>query len=449
MKIFLQYSLFLMTLVMTNYPALKAEPMRSYIVGEIPIKKPGYITVTDKAGKKGIWISSFGSKVQDKLTFIPEIRNNWQGPPSQFPTYPLTWPNGVHKQSKAISAKQVWAVPSGFFSIPIIKNEDRTGSVYLVWLEDNKIQSSAITDPEPSWFYHKISWRDMDGDGLLDIVTARSNFNPFRKIFGRVLSKRNKVRGELLWFRQPNQGALTAKWESHKITEGPDVYFKLIDLDQDGLEEVIATESFQGNLSVYWQKNDLWQKRIINSTLGTLFGMEIKDLNGDGNKDLVVTNHENTEKAGVFAFEIPKDFRHDPWPIHPLLTGIKTRKDGKGEASPGGTYCFKIDPKSKTKPWILVSGDGSKRIHLLIPKNQEKNQWSYSEHILLETKNAITGKIDLLDLDHDNIPEILVPEYEDDKIGIISIKKFTTRHDLTPNNSSSASPSLVTPKNKL
>jgi len=52
-------------------------------------------------------------------------------------------------------------------------------------------------------------WVDMNNDGRLDFVTARSN----AKAGG----------GELVWFEHPAEGLTDATWTEHVVTSGPDV----------------------------------------------------------------------------------------------------------------------------------------------------------------------------------------------------------------------------------
>ena len=49
----------------------------------------------------------------------------------------------------------------------------------------------------------------MNGDGLLDIVTARAK----KPIFGA-------SKGELIWLEQPSSGEVLTYWKEHLITEG-------------------------------------------------------------------------------------------------------------------------------------------------------------------------------------------------------------------------------------
>ena len=45
--------------------------------------------------------------------------------------------------------------------------------------------------------------------------------------------------------------------------------------------------------------------RTVDDDLGAGFDLSLIDLNNDGRLDILATNHENDERAGVFAYEIP------------------------------------------------------------------------------------------------------------------------------------------------
>jgi len=50
-------------------------------------------------------------------------------------------------------------------------------------------------------------------------------------------------------------------------------------------------------------------------------------LNGDGIVELLVNNHENNKNtAGIFAYEIPSNYRNDEWKKHTLALGFECVK---------------------------------------------------------------------------------------------------------------------------
>ncbi len=55
-----------------------------------------------------------------------------------------------------------------------------------------------LSSPSTGYFYHKADWYDVDGDGLLDLITARAT----KPLFG-------SGSGELLWLKQPSSSPLT------------------------------------------------------------------------------------------------------------------------------------------------------------------------------------------------------------------------------------------------
>lgn len=373
-------------------------------------------------------VSSFGRDIDDNLYYLNHFSRSFmlnQEPLIYEGNHGTTWPNEVRISPQLIDGQKVLAVASGFFTIPLPGSINRSGTVSLYAFDEAPRFIKELKPVKYMWFYHRPKWKDMNGDGLLDLVTARSNFNPIKSILNPILLPPFKVQGKLVWFEQPRKNALSRKWKEHHLISGPELFFEFKDLNGDGVDEIIATESFQKELNIYHLDRRKWRKTTITSKLGLLFGLEFADINGDGKEDLVVTNHENDEKAGVFAFDIPHDFKDvSAWKQHNLLVGIETLKEGEGQASPGGTRVIKPFKGYKGKPWIVVSGDGSQKIHLLRPISEKPENWSYKEDILLDTETSITGNIEVKDLDKDGWPEIIVPEYDKDLISVVSIKTF-------------------------
>ena len=115
---------------------------------------------------------------------------------------------------------------------------------------------------------------------------------------------------------------------------------------------------------------------------------------------------------------------------HTLLTGIETRQKGIKQASPGTILAFhpvKVMPNSSTKPWILVSGDGSQRAHLLVPaKGAEQDDWTYAEHIIWNAESTV-GQSTVGDLDDDGQMEIMIPAYDTNKVAVFTVKPLNAQ----------------------
>lgn len=56
-------------------------------------------------------------------------------------------------------------------------------------------------------------WVDINGDGRLDYLTARTDTK----------------HGELVWLEHPEEGLNKLPWDEHVLTSGPDVMFDLIE----------------------------------------------------------------------------------------------------------------------------------------------------------------------------------------------------------------------------
>jgi hypothetical protein len=338
----------------------------------------------------------------------------------------VTWPNEVSETSgpafvNATSGLAVRAtsVPGGFI-VPFKKSQ-----LYVALdvgvagkLATFQVSSSGGWFGSNKYFYHRALWKDIDGDGDLDLLTARSDYS---------VPPLGSFTGQLLWLENPGAGgrgvavgadvkALAAKnangdvssllkpWTEHVIDDGADrsagdTNFLVADLDGDGLEEIVATHFWPNgggaklpNLVVYslkagtvggWGKATLKggqvERTFVETGFGGAFDVELVDLDGDGRKEILTSNHNKVgQDAVVVAFEVPLAYKTAPWKNHTLARGFVNRvKDGM---SPGAVQSFYPSAEAKAagkRPWLVVSGDGAGAAYVMRPLNETSGSWGY------------------------------------------------------------------------
>jgi hypothetical protein len=370
--------------------------------GELKVEKPAFISLTSSK----LIISSFKLFGRDHIFTMPQNESELRsGFLTKILTDKIIWPNEVTYFDSSFFGVPGYLISSGFL-LPT----KSTGAISF--LEESSGKIIQLTTHKKGYFYHRAVFIDVTGSGRLDILTARAKISPL-----------GITDGELVWLKRPKD-PMKDPWTEEVLAKGPDIHFRVFPDKKYSETLVVAAEFSNKQLKLLWiEKNGAVGARIIDATLGSPFDLDFYDLNNDGKKDLLVTNHQSDLKAAVFAYEIPQDIKNGNWVRHTLLEGIETRQKGFNQASPGVAKAFHPDLKNtRSKPWILVSGDGSQRVHLLVPQNEDSQNWNYSEKIILDT-NSTVGEPVIYDIDGDGLTDFVIPAYDADKLYFLSIKR--------------------------
>jgi hypothetical protein len=343
----------------------------------------------------------------------------------------FSWPNEAYQVPAEIKAKanitgNVIAVADGFL-FPL----KQTGGIHLLevgkGLEDVTVKT--ISEVKHAWFYHHSEWMDVDMDGVMDVVAARS-IKPL--LVGHTDS-------ELVWFKNNGDGT----WgDTQVLTKGPGVGFKIVDVDNDGKKEIVATEFFlHQQLAIYSCAEASWAKcagrsvveTVIDATDGPFFQASWVDLNGDGKMDILASAQQHTVDkkvmpGKVLAFEQPSSWSpslglHGNWTRHVLADGyLPQPKQPQGSGAPGTAVAFQMHANSNEKPHIVLSGDDGGVVDLLTPASKSQDDWTYTKQTLYtshtSTQQGVNtiGTVMVAAAKGDKSPQLFIPSYAESKL---------------------------------
>ncbi len=382
-------------------------------LGNISIPHPSFVRVLpcgSATKSNSLWVTQFSALKAGQVTVIDNITQYYPNfSAAKFTTVAsdFKWPNFISVAPEEIGDFVV--VPDGF----LVPFKD-SGGVYLIpatctregGSAKNAGQQIQLTQKE-SYFYHKVEWRDMNGDGKLDILTAHAK----KPLFG-------SAQGQLLWLEQPAADPLKAvPWKEHVLMDGPDIWFASLDLNtSDSHFEVFVTEFFAEELSVILISNKNAQvltSRVIDPSIGPAFAVSVVDLNADGRQELLVSNHVDKAGGGVYAYEIPDDVIKGDFKKHTLAENFTVTERGLNQAAPGFPYAVFPHANYTGKPYILVAGDGSQKAYLMYPTSTD---FQYKLSVIISL-DGVVGSIGYGDvIGNDGWTEFFVPDYDNGQI---------------------------------
>lgn len=277
----------------------------------------------------------------------------------------------------------------------------------------------STTKGKTDYFWHECDQTDLDGDGMLDIITTSSK------------QVRNGYEVRVEWFKQTSNGNY-----AHFIIDESvgGVFIKLFDMDNDGDKDIVLTNFFTApeDASALWLENITapseanewkgeWTRHDIDRTTGLGYHFEFYDIDVDGDLEMVYGNHNNTDNpdiidtlgnripSGVYWFEFPADVKAvSQWERHTISEGWEIN-----------AYDFG-NPSSQGSPGLIAIGDldGNGLPDLMVPGDGTDHLW-----VLLQTEPGVfvREKVDngqmygsalVEDLDSDGDLEVLSTMHE-------------------------------------
>ncbi|CAF4110148.1 unnamed protein product [Rotaria socialis] len=404
------------TLVSTlTCPLLTKSEISPVLINKFELAHPGFLTLlrtwTLNSTSWGLFISCFNAipETTDSVYSVPNIGQQLttQIIPTRI-TSQITWPNGIVSADPLVEYSMI--VPSGFL-VPGKTN----GNLYF-------ISETTITPLVPSdktnWFYHDAEFKDMDGDGFIDIIAGRANV----PLIGA-------PRTQLIWLKNPGNRTITGPWKLNYLLSdgGPEIQVQFAIVDS--LQVLFANSFFERKLQMFWSDSDpFWNdttklhvRHIDYEPLPYAYVQLTVDLNGDNKPDLLVTVNDEFN-GSLIAYELPPsgEIRTGNFVKHILASGFKPLTQAKGRGAPGEGIAIQFYSLAiRKKPILILSGDDDGCVYLLeaIHDNDPSN-WEYSTTIIHKSEKSTIGQVTVEDVDNDGYLEMFVPAYNENIVYI-------------------------------
>jgi hypothetical protein len=296
-------------------------------------------------------------------------------------------------------------------------------------------QQGALTT---KWYYHVTKFIDMDKDGDLDIVTARSSgaTNPL-----------DPKDTQLLWFENPGKSYNVGNrnWNEHVISVGNNIADVSVDVTTIKNQIYILAGGFASRQLIVVTSSD-WtddSKATAYSidTDGYYFDAIWADLDMDGTPDAAVTIGSYGEKPGQLVVyqgssSVDSIISSDSKTV--VYDQFEQFEGSNSLGSPGSVSVFQYSTSGDSDgdiPSLLISGDDDGYMYMADPTSTKNFNFEYDlSTIFVQTLVPIytpltaptIGQQSVVDINGDGCNEIIVPGYHAKSIYIL--EQMNTRN---------------------
>ena len=266
----------------------------------------------------------------------------------------------------------------GLADLVFIENNGYGGLLgYYQAKKESGFWKKVIINKEDEFAMGDLETADMDGDGDWDIVAAH---HP-----GEWEAADSE--STLYWFENPS-------WEAHLIGEVPDFIkdVSIEDFNKDGKPDIAALTFEESSLSVFQKNSDGFSKVLGLKDYKNLHeGMHTGDLNGDGFPDIVAEAH---------VFYSPGDDLNKKWQEETI---DEKWNNQTGDWSRNGTKIFVRDLDGDGLAEVFVSHSERSGYPLSYYK---KDSEGWKENVLLDSIPAC-HTLQVYDFDNDGYYDVL------------------------------------------
>ena len=151
---------------------------------------------------------------------------------------------------------------------------------------------------------HGLSVCDADGDGRMDLLLG--------------------ARDGLIWFEPPEGDGFSGDWKRWTISDRESSETFAIDLDGDGVNEMLSIEPWHGNELVWYKatgdiRTGKWERHMINDELNRGHSLWCGDVDGDG--ALEVISGYNGPGTSLHIYR-PENLEAGKWDVEKIDDGI-------------------------------------------------------------------------------------------------------------------------------
>jgi len=388
------------------------------LMNQMPLKNVAFAELIDNAlilstfdgtpifGKDGVYALPQPAGLVSKTSGAPLT-------PKQIPGS-VTWPNTATKAPASVFGEEGIVVAGGF----LVPGKSNGGLWYAEGRAGN-YQSFKQIFGAKGYFYHQATFYDVDQDGNLDILSCRAT----KPMFG-------DGQGDLVWLQPADRANPKGPWKEALLGKGCDTFFVVEDVNGDGVPDILAAEFWGKKITLIqspagkFDDPSTFTYTTVDDSIGAAFDLSLVDLNNDGKKEILATNHDGSGQGGVYAYEIPANVHTDKFVRHDLATGFPVLQKGFGQAAPGQAQAFYPDLTAVAgkKPSIVVAGDGSQQAYLLTPDTEAPYDWTFTRTVLHDCGSTVGG-IAVGDVDGDGKTDLFIPCYDKGYLAAYSFGK--------------------------
>ena len=392
-------------------------PVRS--LGEVSVNKPGFATVMNMGGSNSLLLSQFQAFGDDSVSRIDDLAGlvksgDFSDAKVSKVSGSVTWPNDVTAAPSDVFGTDGFVVAGGF----LVPGKGNGGIWFSPTSSTGQSGKLVKLGGQSGWFYHRVIFADMDMDGQQEMVSCRAK----KPLFGGTSTM-------LVYFKPSDPSNPTGTWTETEIGPGCDALFTLADLDGDGVPEIIAASYFTSQLNLFTSSNkskgfadkSSVKTTLLDRSIGAAFDVQVVDINNDGKKDLLVTNHQgggSNPSGSVYAYEVPSDITVAAnYKRHVIAQNFPVTQGGLNQAAPGtATAFFPTKASQAGFPYIALAGDAAQIAYVLVP-GARAFEYQVTE---LVNCGCTVGGLAVADVDGDGSVEIFVPCYDNGVVAAFS-----------------------------